>query len=185
MNAEKYLKKQELKHKVYFSGIYREMILEAMNEYLASQTNPIFHSKNEKKAENIMNIVGEYFGINKEIFRQRIKINEYVKCRQISVYFIKKLCNGISQEKIMYMVGNLDHSSFLYTIKTVENHILTEKTYRNQIEEIHLKIINNATAEYIQTKAISKASRRKKSKHNTNYKRRIQHRKIRKDKENI
>jgi len=99
----------------------------------------IFKSTGKKPKEisidYIQKVVCNYFNLSAEQLINNIRKRETVQARQIAMYFSKSLTK-CSLATIGSQIGGKDHATCLWGIKQVNNLIQTDKTFRNQIEEI-------------------------------------------------
>lgn len=82
-----------------------------------------------------------YFKINESALQCKTRQHEVVEARQLAMYFAKKLTN-CSLSMIGNAIGNKDHSTVLYSCRTVENRMATDSEYRSKVNEIHKYLIS-------------------------------------------
>ena len=91
------------------------------------------------KAEIIIDLVSDYFGIPAMVMELKDRHKEIIKPRQIAMYFCKEFKAGTLQH-IGWLLGGKDHCTVLHAIKTVNNRIDTERQYRDDIEYLRERI---------------------------------------------
>lgn len=89
--------------------------------------------------ENLQALVADHFDIplNKLIGNTRKR--KYVVPRQIAMYLAKKLTDN-SLKSIGEQFGGRDHTTVLYSCKTVRQFIETDKKYEKELEDIEKKV---------------------------------------------
>jgi len=90
-----------------------------------------------------------YLNVEIQMLNDKTRARKFVQARQIIHYFAKKYTN-LSIRDIGAEVGLKDHATVIYSIKTVQNLIDTDKKFRTVIKDI-----DNS----LQTKSIHKISR--------------------------
>lgn len=68
----------------------------------------------------VVNTVCTYY-IIKDIFKNKSRIRKITEARQISFYFIKELLPKLSLSTLGKHCGGYDHSTVIYSIKTIRN----------------------------------------------------------------
>jgi chromosomal replication initiator protein len=91
----------------------------------------------------IRQYVIEFTGIDPLINKQCRK-SEYVKARQLFMYFIRKN-TSLSQSQVGEIVSK-DHASVFHAEQCVQKFMTVEKGYRYIVEEIESKIMKRKTA---------------------------------------
>ena len=71
--------------------------------------------------------------------KSKTRKREIVQARQVAMYFSKNLTKS-SLATIGSQIGGKDHATVLHACKTVNNLVETDKTFRNQIEELEKKL---------------------------------------------
>ncbi len=89
--------------------------------------------------EEIQRIVCEYFNIPEDLVRAKTRKREVVQARQVAMFFSKQLTQH-SLKTIGLHFGGRDHSTVIHANQTVENHLETDPTFREMIDEIRHKI---------------------------------------------
>lgn len=83
----------------------------------------------------IQKAVCNYYNIDLQKLHANTRKREYVLPRQIAMYFCKKLTK-LSFREIGENIGNKDHATVIFAIKTIKNLIETNRQFRNQINEL-------------------------------------------------
>lgn len=91
--------------------------------------------------DQIIKIVCEYYGIDKETILKKTRKREIVQARQIAMYFTKEFTR-LSLANIGLYIGEKDHATVLHACKTVNNLIETSKSIRYDCEVIEQRIKN-------------------------------------------
>ena len=103
--------------------------------------------------KKIIEIVSEYYHVSVDMTISTCRKKEYVKSRQISMYFIKSYFTWLSLYDIgRYYNGRTltkSHADILYSICRVKYYIETYQDYRKEFQEIEkrLKGIANISEE--------------------------------------
>jgi chromosomal replication initiator protein len=64
-----------------------------------------------------------------------------VEARQIAMFFcVRYLHEFYSYSDIGSVIGKKDHATVIHSMRTVQNHIETERSYRERIEDIDKKL---------------------------------------------
>ena len=87
----------------------------------------------------IEKVVCDYFGISPETIHQKTRVSEVVKYRQISMYFILKTAKNATLTKVGNFY-NKNHTTVYWAKKKVEELMSVYSDYRNDIENIKIKL---------------------------------------------
>jgi chromosomal replication initiator protein len=87
----------------------------------------------------IQKTIEEYFGLLPGSIGLDTNRREVVQPRQIAHYFAK-LMTKLTLDQIGEKLGERDHATTLWSIKTVNNLIDTNKKYREDIEELDRRL---------------------------------------------
>ena len=101
--------------------------------------NFVRNSARELSIESIQKIVCDYFSIPVEKLKEKTRKREIVQARQISMHFAKKFTKH-SLKSIGLHFGGRDHSTVIHALSTVEDLMATDRTFKNDVENIHKKI---------------------------------------------
>jgi len=97
-----------------------------------------------KKAFNIdliKDIVSEHFGIDIEDMESNSRKHEIALARQMAMYLAKNLTR-LSLKNIGAAFGGRDHSTVLHSLKTIDNYLFTDSSFKNEYQSIHKKCLN-------------------------------------------
>lgn len=89
--------------------------------------------------EVIQRTVAEYFSLEVERLQSSTRVRQVVLARQISMFLVKEYTDQ-SLKAIGSIFGGRDHSTVLYSIKTVRDLMETDEDLKNTLEEIDRKI---------------------------------------------
>jgi len=96
-------------------------------------------TKKEISIDYIKKVVCSYYNIHPDMLQQNTRKREIVQARQIAMYFSKNLTKS-SLNIIGMQIGGKDHATVLHAYRTVKNLMETDKSFRQQIEEIERKL---------------------------------------------
>jgi hypothetical protein len=100
---------------------------------------------NEKQSYNLLfadfvkKIVCSYYDVDESLMNCKIRRREVVKCRQISMYLLKKHSN-MSLTVLGGEFGK-DHATVLHAVKTINNYLDWDKDLRIEIQELEKIVI--------------------------------------------
>lgn len=86
----------------------------------------------EEKKDIIINEVVKYYNTDFETITKKSRKRELVIVRQICMYMLKK-CTKMSLQEIGDAIGMKDHATVLYSIKTINNLIDTDRLFIEKI----------------------------------------------------
>lgn len=93
-------------------------------------------------AENIINIVSDYYGIHKDKIFSKTRVWDVVHARQVACYMIRKYTN-ISKFAIGKKYFNQDHSTIIHSLRVIESDItINNRGTRQDIRAISEAIEN-------------------------------------------
>lgn len=84
-------------------------------------------------------MVAEHFKIKEEFLQSKTRKRSIVIARQLSMYLAKNL-TSYSLAKIGGTFGGRDHSTVIYSVKTIKDLLDTDDTFRISVEELEKKI---------------------------------------------
>lgn len=87
----------------------------------------------------IANTICRYFNIPRDILESKTRKREIVQCRQIAMYFSKRLTKD-SLSTIGSIIGDKDHATVLHACKTINNLIDTDKKFDAQINLLEKRL---------------------------------------------
>jgi len=89
--------------------------------------------------ENIMQIVADYFGIQESLLLEKTRKKEIVIARQIAMYLAKQMTSH-TVKSIGLHFGGRDHTTVLYSCKTIEEQLDCDHVTAQHVENIQRKI---------------------------------------------
>jgi chromosomal replication initiator protein len=90
----------------------------------------------QSKTERIINAVELVYDVPYSLMNTKTRKREIVEARQVAMYYLYKLINGISLKSVGELFGGRDHSTVIHARQTVEDLMTTDKAYRAKIEEV-------------------------------------------------
>lgn len=108
---------------------------------LAKQTlkNIVHDIETEVGIDYIQKTVSEYFKVDIESLKDKIRKKEIVIARQVAMYFSKEYTNH-SLKAIGYHFGGRDHSTVIHAVQSVNDMIDTNSSFKAQVEELRKKL---------------------------------------------
>ena len=101
----------------------------------------IKHTKRELSVDYILQTVSDYFHIDENHVLSNTRKREIVQTRQVAMYFSKKLTSN-SLKNIGAQLGKKDHATVLHAWRTVNDLMETDRRFKNQMEELEVKLSN-------------------------------------------
>ena len=89
--------------------------------------------------EQLQRITCEVLDIPEDLVRARTRKREVVQARQIAMYFAKQLTKH-SLKTIGLHFGGRDHSTVIHAVRSVDNQIDTDPSFRETVERVRKKI---------------------------------------------
>ncbi|QSE98933.1 chromosomal replication initiator protein DnaA [Fulvivirga lutea] len=108
---------------------------------LAKQTlkNIVHDIETEVGIDYIQKTVAEYYKVNVDLLKDKIRKKEIVIARQVAMYFAKEYTNH-SLKGIGYHFGGRDHSTVIHAVQSVNDMMDVDANFKNQIEELKKKL---------------------------------------------
>ncbi|MTI21832.1 chromosomal replication initiator protein DnaA [Fulvivirga sp. RKSG066] len=108
---------------------------------LAKQTlkNIVQDIDTEVSIDYIQKTVSEYFKVEVESLKDKIRKKEIVIARQVAMYFSKEYTNH-SLKAIGYHFGGRDHSTVIHAVQSVNDMIDTNANFKSSVEELKKKL---------------------------------------------
>jgi len=112
-----------------------------INLELAKQTlkNIVQDIETEVGIDYIQKTVAEYFKVEVESLKDKIRKKEIVIARQVAMYFSKEYTNH-SLKAIGYHFGGRDHSTVIHAVQSVNDMIDTNANFKSSVEELKKKL---------------------------------------------
>lgn len=114
----------------------REIDISLAKEVLRNFVNEI---NKEVTPDVIQRTVADYFSLEVEKLQSGTRVRQVVLARQISMFLVKNYTDK-SLKAIGNIFGGRDHSTVLYSIKTVQDLMETDETIKKTLEELDRKI---------------------------------------------
>ncbi len=126
-----------LNNLVLYRGIAgKEIDISLAKEVLRNFVNEI---NKEVTPEVIQKTVADYFSLEVEKLQSTTRVRQVVMARQISMFLVKNYTDK-SLKAIGNLFGGRDHSTVLYSIKTVQDLMETDDEIKKTMEELDRKI---------------------------------------------
>ncbi|MEO1051963.1 MAG: chromosomal replication initiator protein DnaA [Bacteroidota bacterium] len=108
---------------------------------LAKQTlkNIVQDIETEVSIDYIQKTVAEYFKVDRESLKDKIRKKEIVIARQVAMYFSKEYTNH-SLKSIGYHFGGRDHSTVIHAVQSVNDMMDINGGFKASIEELKKKL---------------------------------------------
>jgi len=108
---------------------------------LAKQTlkNIVQDIETEVSIDYIQKTVAEYFKVEVEQLKDKIRKKEIVIARQVAMYFAKEYTNH-SLKAIGYHFGGRDHSTVIHAVQSVNDMMDTNANFKSSVEELKKKL---------------------------------------------
>ncbi|MFQ5447228.1 MAG: chromosomal replication initiator protein DnaA [Saprospiraceae bacterium] len=114
----------------------REIDVELAKEVIRNFVTQI---NKEITLEFIKNLVADYFDVPVDKLGGKTRKRQFVIARQLSMYLAKNLTDK-SLKAIGEMFGGRDHSTVIYSIKTVQDLMETDLVFKDTVSELEKKI---------------------------------------------
>lgn len=114
----------------------KEIDLELAREVLKSIVKEI---QSDVSVDFIQKTVADYFGIDAETMKSKVKKREIVVPRQVAMYFCKRFTQ-LTLQLIGQNFGGRDHSTVIHALEAVEDLMKTDPTFKGQVDELHKKL---------------------------------------------
>ena len=101
--------------------------------------NFIQRTSNELNVGHIQNLVADYFDIPVDRMKSKTRKREVVTARQVAMF----LCKNHTSEPLKSIgeqFGGRDHSTVIYSIRSVQDLIDTDKEFKKIVKELQKKI---------------------------------------------
>lgn len=108
---------------------------------LAKQTlkNIVHDIETEVGIDYIQKTVSEYYKVDVELLKDKIRKKEIVIARQVAMYFAKEYTNH-SLKGIGYHFGGRDHSTVIHAVQSVNDMMDVDANFKLQVEELKKKL---------------------------------------------
>lgn len=118
-----------------------ELLKSAIDIDLAKQVvgSTIQRSNREITVESILELVCDHFDVSADLVRGQTRKRHVVVARQISMYLAKEHTD-CSLKKIGSHFGNRDHSTVIYSCRTVRDLMDTDDTFLQSVNDVNKKV---------------------------------------------
>ncbi len=114
--------------------VTRDLIEEALKESAGERNE-------EMRAEDIIAVVCEAFGISKNDILGKRRNKEFVEPRQVCVYLITEMMSGLPLEKVGQIVGGRDHSTIIHSRDKIAELIKTDRAMAVKINDMKKRLL--------------------------------------------
>lgn len=114
----------------------KDIDLELAREVLKSIVKEI---QSDVSVDFIQKTVAEYFKIDAELMKSKVKKREIVVPRQVAMYFCKRFTQ-LTLQVIGQNFGGRDHSTVIHALESVEDMLKIDPAFKNQVDELHRKL---------------------------------------------
>ena len=114
----------------------KEIDLELAKEVLKNIVKEI---QSDVSVDFIQKTVGEYFKIDLELMKGKLKKREIVIPRQVAMYFCKRYTQ-LTLALIGENFGGRDHSTVIHALESVEDMMKTDANFKNSVDELSKKL---------------------------------------------
>lgn len=114
----------------------KEIDLELAKEVLRNIVKEI---QSDVSVDFIQKMVAEYFKVDIDSLKAKVKKREIVIPRQLAMYFCKRYTQ-LTLALIGENFGGRDHSTVIHALESVEDMIKTDPNFKNSVEELSKKL---------------------------------------------
>jgi chromosomal replication initiator protein len=114
----------------------KDIDLELAKEVLKNIVKEI---QSDVSVDFIQKTVGEYFKIDLELMKGKLKKREIVIPRQVAMYFCKRYTQ-LTLALIGQNFGGRDHSTVIHALESVEDMMKTDANFKNSVDELSKKL---------------------------------------------
>ena len=93
----------------------------------------------EVSIDYIQKLIADYFDIEHDQLKAKVRKKEIVIARQVAMYFVKEYTNH-SLKAIGSYFGGRDHSTVIHSIQSVNDMMDTDKSFKKQMRELTKKL---------------------------------------------
>jgi chromosomal replication initiator protein len=114
----------------------KEIDLELAKEVLKNIVKEI---QSDVSVDFIQKIVADYFKVDIELLKAKVKRREIVIPRQLAMYFCKRYTQ-LTLALIGENFGGRDHSTVIHALESVEDMMKTDVNFKNSVDELSKKL---------------------------------------------
>jgi chromosomal replication initiator protein len=134
-------------------GISETMIVDATRALSANDLelakevlkNIVKEIQSDVSVDFIQKTVGDYFKVDLEAMKSKVKKREIVIPRQTAMYFCKRYTQ-LTLALIGENFGGRDHSTVIHALESVEDMMKTDANFKNSVEELTKKFKSRISA---------------------------------------
>ena len=93
----------------------------------------------EVSIDYIQKLIADYFDVEHDQLKAKVRKKEIVIARQVAMYFVKEYTNH-SLKAIGSYFGGRDHSTVIHSIQSVNDMMDTDKSFKKQMRELTKKL---------------------------------------------
>ncbi len=124
---------------IFFSKLYEKPITPSLvDEALRESAG---EKKEEMQADDIINCVSEFFGINRNEILGKRKNKEFVEPRQICIYLLTDMMSSLPLDKVGQIMGGRDHSTVIYSRDKIAELIKTDRQMAVKINDMKKRLL--------------------------------------------
>jgi chromosomal replication initiator protein len=101
--------------------------------------NIVKEIQSDVSVDFIQKTVADYFKIDAEAMKSKVKKREIVIPRQVAMYFSKRFTQ-LTLQLIGENFGGRDHSTVIHALESVEDMMKVDANFKNQVEELNKKL---------------------------------------------
>ena len=114
----------------------KEIDLELAREVMKNIVKEI---QSDVSVDFIQKTVADYFKIDAEAMKSKVKKREIVIPRQVAMYLCKRFTQ-LTLQLIGENFGGRDHSTVIHALESVEDMMKAEPSFKNQVDELYKKL---------------------------------------------
>jgi chromosomal replication initiator protein len=103
--------------------------------------NIVKEIQSDVSVDFIQKTVADFFNIELEAMKSKVKKREIVIPRQVAMYFCKRFTQ-LTLQLIGENFGGRDHSTVIHALESVEDMMKVDQNFKNQVEELYKKLKN-------------------------------------------
>jgi chromosomal replication initiator protein len=101
--------------------------------------NIVKEIQSDVSVDFIQKTVADYFNIELEAMKSKVKKREIVIPRQVAMYFCKRFTQ-LTLQLIGENFGGRDHSTVIHALESVEDMMKVDQNFKNQVDELYKKL---------------------------------------------
>jgi len=101
--------------------------------------NIVKEIQSDVSVDFIQKTVADYFNIELDVMKSKVKKREIVIPRQVAMYFCKRFTQ-LTLQLIGENFGGRDHSTVIHALESVEDMMKVDQNFKNQVDELYKKL---------------------------------------------